>query len=49
MHRDVKGDNLVIDEGGHVILTDFGFAKKITIESESDSESETDSNMNNDK
>ena len=27
LHRDIKGDNLVIDEEGHVMLTDFGFAK----------------------
>ncbi|ORC88995.1 RAC-beta serine/threonine protein kinase [Trypanosoma theileri] len=29
VHRDIKGDNLVLDEDGHVILTDFGFAKHI--------------------
>lgn len=30
VHRDIKGDNLVLDGEGHVVLTDFGFAKKIT-------------------
>lgn len=29
IHRDIKGDNLVLDGEGHVILTDFGFAKNI--------------------
>ncbi|CCW66415.1 unnamed protein product [Phytomonas sp. Hart1] len=32
VHRDIKGDNLVLDVEGHVVLTDFGFAKKITVE-----------------
>lgn len=30
VHRDIKGDNLVLDAEGHVVLTDFGFAKNIT-------------------
>ena len=29
VHRDIKGDNLVLDEHGHLILTDFGFAKHL--------------------
>ena len=29
MHRDIKGDNFVLDAQGHVILTDFGFAKVV--------------------
>lgn len=29
VHRDIKGDNLVLDAEGHVVLTDFGFAKNI--------------------
>eukprot|EP00742_Colponemidia_sp_Colp-10_P020515 GILJ01023920.1.p1 GENE.GILJ01023920.1~~GILJ01023920.1.p1 ORF type:complete len:610 (-),score=86.74 GILJ01023920.1:106-1806(-) len=29
IHRDIKGDNLVLDEHGHLILTDFGFAKHL--------------------
>lgn len=31
VHRDLKGDNLVMDAEGHVVLTDFGFAKQITV------------------
>ena len=29
LHRDIKGDNLVLDEDGNLVLTDFGFAKKM--------------------
>jgi serine/threonine protein kinase len=29
LHRDIKGDNLVLDEAGNLVLTDFGFAKKM--------------------
>ncbi|KAJ9450130.1 RAC family serine/threonine-protein kinase-like protein [Diplonema papillatum] len=28
MHRDLKLENLVLDHAGHVVLTDFGFAKR---------------------
>ncbi|CCW64449.1 unnamed protein product [Phytomonas sp. EM1] len=40
VHRDVKGDNLVLDVEGHVVLTDFGFAKKITTDEASSPASE---------
>ena len=29
VHRDIKGDNFVLDADGHVVLTDFGFAKAV--------------------
>ncbi|KPA75298.1 putative rac serine-threonine kinase [Leptomonas pyrrhocoris] len=36
VHRDIKGDNLVLDAEGHIVLTDFGFAKNITSTSAAD-------------
>lgn len=36
VHRDLKGDNLVMDAEGHVVLTDFGFAKQITVPRQED-------------
>jgi tRNA A-37 threonylcarbamoyl transferase component Bud32 len=29
MHRDLKGDNILLDHGMHPIICDFGFSKKI--------------------
>eukprot|EP01063_Lacrimia_lanifica_P041138 TRINITY_DN9510_c2_g1_i1.p1 TRINITY_DN9510_c2_g1~~TRINITY_DN9510_c2_g1_i1.p1 ORF type:complete len:739 (+),score=264.32 TRINITY_DN9510_c2_g1_i1:176-2392(+) len=33
VHRDLKAENLVLDSEGHLILTDFGFAKTLTDDS----------------
>eukprot|EP00755_Sulcionema_specki_P014258 Sspe_Gene.56212::Locus_30927_Transcript_1_1_Confidence_1.000_Length_3618::g.56212::m.56212 len=30
LHRDLKAENLVLDDKGHVVLTDFGFAKTVS-------------------
>lgn len=30
IYRDLKPENLLIDHQGHIRITDFGFAKKIT-------------------
>jgi protein kinase X len=30
IYRDTKPENILIDRNGHIVLTDFGFAKKIT-------------------
>eukprot|EP00493_Phyllostaurus_siculus_P013758 UN13967 len=29
VHRDIKADNMLIDENGYLLLTDLGFAKAI--------------------
>lgn len=30
VYRDLKPENLLIDKDGHLKITDFGFAKKLT-------------------
>jgi serine/threonine protein kinase len=30
LYRDLKPENLLIDETGHIKLTDFGFSKHVT-------------------
>ena len=30
VYRDLKPENLLLDKDGHIQLTDFGFAKKLT-------------------